>query len=184
MDFGELNSIRFPSADFVTIRNMIQKGQKWGLPYSEELDKREEIEHTLNYKAIRKDMVDYPDGQFVQYIRSGGPADLKLPFKKVTIKSNYPMEDNAVRKTRKKFAEELQSGYVALRDERSMPIYREIRQGAIPKSRVDRKKRAAGLEHDCRTISDYSRRARDGISINEAAGDFGKLDLPQGERYI
>eukprot|EP00944_MAST-04C_sp_MAST-4C-sp1_P012290 g12290.t1 len=63
--------------------------------YSKELDERREIEHTLNCEAIQKDMADYPDGQFVKYIRSryyctlstlDGKNDLDLGWKKNPFK--------------------------------------------------------------------------------------------------
>lgn len=93
-----------PSADYVTIRNRLKKGLGWGKPYCTELDKRAEVDHTLDAKKIREDMPNYVDGQFVQYLRSGGPCDFDLPFKTVEIDGNYMMNENAVKKTEKKFS--------------------------------------------------------------------------------
>ena len=98
------------------------------------------------------------------------------------INDNYAMTDNGMKKTTKKFNKELSKGFVALRDPEIMTIFRETKQGAIPKARVDRKKKAEGLEYQCRTISDFSAIGRDGISINKEAGEFMKIDLLQGER--
>ena len=124
---------------------------------------------------------NYVDGQFIQYIATGGPCNFELPFKTVEIGANYPMNENAVGKTEKKFQEELALGYVGIRGE-EMKVYRETKQGAIPKSRKDRQKKAEGGEYNCRTISDFSAPGTDGISINEVAGSFKNLDLPQGDR--
>ena len=69
-----------------------------GLP--DGLGNREEakIAHTLNHINIEEDMRDYCDGRFIQYIKSGGPCNLKLPFSKVTVKNNYGMTDNGLKK--------------------------------------------------------------------------------------
>jgi hypothetical protein len=182
LDFGDLNEILIPSADSVTIKKLMAKGTKWGRAYDERLDDRPTVEHTLNAKQIREDMPNYCDGQFVQYLRSGGPCNFDLPFETIEIDSNYPMTENGRKKTEKKFEEELEKNFVGLRHQ-DMKVYRETKQGAIPKSRDDKQRRARGeTDYSCRTISDFSAIGTDGISINEAAGDFLSLDLPQGER--
>lgn len=181
LDFNDLNEVVIPSADFVTLRDRMKKGLGWGKPFDPEIDRRERVDHTLDADQIREDMGDYVDGQFVQYIRSGGPCNFELPFETVTISGNYPMDGNAVEKLDKKFQEELKLGYVARRSP-EMKVYRETKQGAIPKARKDRKAKAAGDEYRCRTISDFSAKGTDGLSINEETGKFRKLELPQGDR--
>eukprot|EP00944_MAST-04C_sp_MAST-4C-sp1_P005393 g5393.t1 len=116
LDLGEMNTLRIPSADFVTIRDWLKKGKGWGEPYDPEVDTRPEVDHTMNYRAIRKDMPEYIDGKFIQYIRSGGPCGFRLPFKTVEIEGNYKMSQNGLVKTREKFEEELRKGYVGLRN--------------------------------------------------------------------
>ena len=181
LDFGDLNTIDIPSADFVTIRDRLNAGKTWGHPYKTELDERPSTNNTLDADRIRLDMPTYCDGQFVQYIKSGGPCNFELPFETVEIKSNYVMTENAKEKVRKKFDEELAADRVALRND-SFEVYRETKQGAIPKARTDRKAKENGDPYNCRTISDFSARGRDGLSINEETGEFRSLDLPQGER--
>eukprot|EP00944_MAST-04C_sp_MAST-4C-sp1_P010295 g10295.t1 len=182
LDLGEMNTLRIPSADFATIREWRAEGKVWGERYDPLVDERPEVEHTLDDEAIREDMPEYVDGKFVQYIRSGGPCGFRLPFRKVAIEKNYKMSRNGEKKTREKFEEELKRGYVGLRVPEKMPIFRETKQGAIPKAREDRKKKEEGKEHRCRTISDFSAIGKDGVSINKEAGEFLKIDLPQGER--
>ena len=181
LDYGDLNEVAIPSADFVTIRNRLEKGKGWGNPSSEAIAARPVVEHTLNAKRIEDDMQNYSDGQFIQYISTGGPCNFELPFRTVEIEANYPMNENAVEKTERKFQEELELGYVGLRGS-EMAVFRETKQGAIPKSRRDRQRKAEGVEYNCRTISDFSAPGTDEISINEEAGVFAKLALPQGER--
>jgi hypothetical protein len=181
LDYGDLNEVAIPSADFVTIRNRLEKGKGWGNPSSEAIAARPVVEHTLNAKRIEDDMQNYSDGQFIQYISTGGPCNFELPFRTVEIEANYPMNENAVEKTERKFQEELELGYVGLRGS-EMAVFRETKQGAIPKSRKDRQRKAEGEEYNCRTISDFSAPGTDEISINEEAGVFAKLALPQGER--
>ena len=182
LDFGDLNEVLIPSADSVTIKKLLRNGKKWGHPYDIKVDERPAVNHTLNADQIRKDMPDYCDGQFVQYLRSGGPCNFNLPFETVEIEKNYPMTENGKKKIKKKFDEEVEMDFVGRRG-RNMEIFRETKQGAIPKSRIDKQLRARGeTDYNCRTISDFSAIGSDGMSINEAAGDFLKLDLPQGER--
>jgi hypothetical protein len=182
LDYGDLNEIEIPSADSITIRERLKAGKLWGKPFDAEINNRPKIPHTLDADAIKKDMAGYCDFQFIQYLDTGGPANFDLPFRKMQIDGNYAMTENAIKKTVKKYREELKLGYVQERDPSLMPIFREHKQGAIPKSRKDKKKKEEGGEYQCRTISDFSAKGRDQIAINKVLGECGKLELPQGER--
>ena len=53
LDFGDLNTIDIPSADFVTIRDRLNAGKTWGHPYKAELDERPSTNNTLDAEQIR-----------------------------------------------------------------------------------------------------------------------------------
>ena len=178
-DFGIMNTVEIPSADTLTWRNDRRKGKPWGRPRNPEIDERPDTDGVLNIDQIEKDLETYHDQEAVQYLRKGWPANIRIPFEKAALKSNYKIDDGAIRKVRKKIEEELGQGRLT---EHDFETYREHPLGAIPKDREERKKRKASQEFTSRQISDFSFIGEDGRSINEEMGTFAKLEFPQGER--
>jgi hypothetical protein len=94
------------------------------------------------------------------------------------LKSNYKIDDGAIRKVRKKIEEEINQGRLI---EHNFETYREHPLGAIPKDREERKKRTVLQEFTSRQISDFSFVGEDGRSINKEMGNFAKLEFKAKE---
>jgi len=96
-DFGVMNTVEIPSADTLTWRNDRRKGKPWGRPRNPKIDERPDTDGVLNIDQIEKDLETYHDQEAVQYLRKGWPANIRIPFEKAALKSNYKIDDGAIR---------------------------------------------------------------------------------------
>ncbi len=181
-EFGQMNEVRIPSADSITLNRMMAKGETWGLGFDKEIDERPRIEGVLDVDRIKDDMKDYCDQRIIQYLRSGMPMNLSIPFITEEVAENYKIDENAMDKILEKNDEELTKRVVEEWSKETLPRFREHPVGAIPKNRAERKKKSNNEVHKSRTISDFSKQLVDGLAINKTMGEFASIELPQGER--
>ena len=183
-EFGELGEIDIPSADSVTLRTAVA----WGKG-AIDMGDRKRVKCLLNLEAIKEDAAAYCDQRFIQDLEYGGNANLELPFESLILQENYKMEKVGAEKLKEKLSKEVGKDFITdlLELESLLNEYPRLRihpMGLIPKSRRDRLLKRLGQIGDItwRTISDMKKILSDGRSINEASGEFGKIELPQGDR--
>lgn len=181
-EFGQLNDVKIPSADSITISRLLEKGETWGLDFNDEIGKRPKIDGVLDVEKIRTDMADYCDQRIIQYLNSGIPMNVSIPFRTEAVRENYKIEEKTLSKIIEKNEEELEKGIVGEWSMSALPRFREHPVGAIPKNRAERKKKANNETYKSRTISDFSKHLPDGLAINSSMGDFTSIELPQGDR--
>ena len=178
-EFGQMNEVKIPSADSITLNRMMAKGETWGLGFDKEIDERPRIEGVLDVDRIKDDMKGYCDQRIIQYLRSGMPMNLSIPFTTEEVAENYKIDENAMDKILEKNDEELTKRVVEEWSKETLPRFREHPVGAIPKNRAERKKKNNNEVHKSRTISDFSKQLVDGLAINKTMGEFASIELPQ-----
>ena len=189
--FEDLKDLFWPSADTVTLRSE----KEWGTERDTNRWNETKVSNFLNVERILSDVrkvgVSYPDMGIFDDFEFGGTANLRIPFKTLRLNENYKMEEKGMEKLRKKLVEESEKDFITTLKEwreftEEWPTVRVHPMGLIPKSRVDRTLRDEGRigEVAWRTISDMKKVLRDGTSVNSCSGEFGNLQLPQGDRIL